>query len=266
MKIDVKPDWWKTLFDEVYLLTDARTVCNDDVTRREIDVICKLLPLQAGDSILDLCGGQGRHSLELARRGYANCTVLDYSQALLERGRAAAERADCPVAFVRGDATATGLPEGAYDHALILGNSLGYMSEAVDDLQIMHETMRLLKPGGWLLVDVTDGLVVREKFNPNAWHEIEDNIIVCRQRELVDNSIRAREIVLCKEQGLVRDQSYAIRLYNPETLGALVDEAGFAEICMRQGFSTPEKEGDYGFMNHRLIMTARKPENQNPRS
>jgi hypothetical protein len=26
MSIKVDPDWWKTLFDEVYLLTDARSV------------------------------------------------------------------------------------------------------------------------------------------------------------------------------------------------------------------------------------------------
>ena len=232
------------------------------MTRREIDIICERLPLQPANAILDLCGGQGRHSLELARRGYLQCTVLDYSQVLLERGRAKAEQVGCPVTFVQGDATATGLPEGSYHHAMILGNSLGYMSEAVDDLQIMQEAMRLLKPGGWLLVDVTDGVAVREKFNPNAWHEIDGKIIVCRQRELVDNLIRAREVVLCKEQGLVRDQSYAIRLYNPETLEALVDEAGFDDVCIQQGFSTQEKDGDYGFMNHRLLITARKPENR----
>jgi D-alanine-D-alanine ligase len=261
MKIDVSPDWWKTLFDEVYMLTDARSVCNDDVTSREVDVICELLPLNPTDSILDLCGGQGRHSLELARRGYSQCAVLDYSHVLLERGRAAAEQADCPVAFVQGDAAATGLPEEAYDHVLILGNSLGYMPEAVNDLRIMQEVLRLLRPGGWLLLDVTDGAVVREKFNPNAWHEIEGKIVVCRQRELVDNCIRAREVVLCKERGLVRDQSYAIRLYAPETLEVLVDEAGFVEISLRYGFSSHEKEGDYGFMNHRLLITARKSDN-----
>lgn len=266
MNIDVNPDWWKTLFDEVYLLTDARSVCNDDVTSREIDVICELLPLQPADAILDLCGGQGRHSLELARRGYPQCTVLDYSHVLLERGQAKAQQTGCPVTFVQGDATATGLPAEAYNHAMILGNSLGYMSESVDDLQIMQETMRLLKPGGWLLVDVTDGVAVREKFNPNAWHEIEEKFIVCRQRELVDNSIRAREVVICKEQGLVRDQSYAIRLYDTETLGALVDEAGFDDACIQQGFSTQKKDGDYGFMNHRLLITARKPESLNCKS
>jgi D-alanine-D-alanine ligase len=259
MKIDVNPDWWKTLFDDVYLKTDARSVCDDEITSREVDAICALLTLSRDDAVLDLCGGQGRHSIELARRGFTQCTVLDYSHVLLEHGRSAAQAAGYPVAFKQGDASATGLPGLTYDHVMILGNSLGYMPESVDDLRIMCEALRLLKPGGTLLVDVTDGSVVREKFNPNAWHEVDDTIVVCRQRQLTDNFIRAREVVLCKEQGLMRDQSYAIRLYCPEVLETLVDEAGFAEISMQRGFSAHEKEGDYGFMNHRLLLTARKP-------
>ncbi|NIQ12680.1 MAG: class I SAM-dependent methyltransferase, partial [Gammaproteobacteria bacterium] len=226
MKIDVNPDWWKTLFDEVYLKTDARSVCDDEVTCREVDAVCALLPLDNEDAILDLCGGQGRHSLELARRGFNNCTVLDYSESLLEHGRLVAQQAKCQVNFVQGDAAATGLPARSYDHVLILGNSMGYMPESVDDLRIISEAKRLLKPGGCLLVDVTDGSVVREKFNPNAWHEIDEKIIVCRQRQLDENYIRAREVVLCKEQGLMRDQNYAIRLYSPEMLETLVGKAG----------------------------------------
>lgn len=260
MKINVNPDWWKTLFDEIYLMTDARSVCNDEVTRREVDFICKVLPLKSTDAVLDLCGGQGRHSLELARRGYAGCTVLDYSEVLLEVGRRTAELLGGRVDFVQGDATATGLPEEAFDHVLILGNSLGYLPETIDDLKIMQEAFRLLSPGGWLLVDVTDGDVVREAFTPNAWHEIGDKIIVCRHRELADNIIRAREVVLCKERGLVRDQSYAIRLHASENFVALVDKAGFADTRVHRGFLVQEKEGDYGFMNHRLIVTAQKPQ------
>lgn len=258
MTIEVKPDWWKTLFNEVYLLTDARSVCNDDITRREVDLICTLLPLDPADAILDLCGGQGRHSLELARRGYKGCTVLDFSRVLLDCGRDQAERADARVDFVQGDATATGLRAASYDHVMILGNSLGYLPEAVDDLKIIREACRLLKAGGWLLVDVTDGAVVRKNFNANAWHEIEDSFIVCRQRELEGNAIRAREVVLCKERGLVRDQSYAIRLYDLATLESLARQAGFSCIRARQGFSAQDRRGDYGFMNHRLVMTARK--------
>ena len=77
MSIEVNPDWWKTLFDDVYLRTDARSVCDADLTRREVDVFCELVPIRKEDRILDLCGGHGRHSLELCRRGYRRCTVFD---------------------------------------------------------------------------------------------------------------------------------------------------------------------------------------------
>jgi len=84
MNIDVNPDWWKTMFDEVYLLTDARSVCNPELTRREIDMVVDLLPIDRKHRILDLCAGHGRHSFELGARGFKNCTVLDYSQALID--------------------------------------------------------------------------------------------------------------------------------------------------------------------------------------
>lgn len=264
MKIDVSPDWWKTLFDDVYLKTDARSVCDDEVTRREVDAFSDLLSLEVTDSILDLCGGQGRHSLELCRRGFSRCTVLDYSDVLLEHGRKNALLDGFTVTFVQGDASATGLPERSFDHVLILGNSLGYLPESGGDLQILREALRLLKPAGSLLVDVTDGSVVRENFNPNAWHEVDDTIIVCRQRQLTENFIRAREVVLCKDLGLMRDQNYAIRLYSPETLKTLVEEAGFSQVFLQRGFSAHDKEGDFGFMNHRLLLTAKKIAQKRP--
>ncbi len=258
MSFEVQPDWWKSLFDEIYLLTDARTVDDAELTRREVDILCNLLPLQKNDRILDLCGGQGRHSLELARRGFVGCTVLDYSQVLLARGQSTSEQNGCRVEFIQGDATTTGLPPASYDHVMILGNSLGYLPEHSDDLQILREAERLLCPGGWLLLDVTDGMVVRERFSPNAWHEVADDIVVCRQRVLDDAAIRCREVVLCKEQGLLRDQTYAIRTYGAERLEHLVSEAGFVAISVQKGFASSELKGDYGFMNHRLLVLCRK--------
>jgi len=257
MSFTVNPDWWKSLFDEVYLLTDARSVDNTEVTQREIDVVCSLLPLQPEDAILDLCGGQGRHSLELHRRGFGDCTVLDYSEVLLERGRQAASGNGCAIRFVQGDAAQTDLPEATYDHVMILGNSLGYLPQSTDDLRIMQEARRLLKPQGHLLLDITDGTVVRERFQPNAWHEIAKDIIVCRQLELDEDAVRVREVVMCKERGLIRDQTYAIRTYAPEQLEALVKAAGFTDVTVHRNFSPQQKQGDYGFMNHRLLLTAR---------
>jgi len=42
----VDPNWWKTLFDETYLITDGRTVCDDGLTCREVDFLERLLELE----------------------------------------------------------------------------------------------------------------------------------------------------------------------------------------------------------------------------
>jgi len=259
MSIDVNPDWWKFLFDEVYLVTDARSVCDDTVTRREIDVFCDLLSLQPDDRILDLCGGHGRHCMELCRRGMVRCTVLDYSQDLLDIGARNASQKDYPVKFYQGDARDMQFTEGSFDHVLILGNSLGYIPEEHADLDILRESYRVLKSGGRLLIDVTDGEVVRRRFSPNAWHEIGTDMVICRHRELHENMICAREMVLQKSTGLVRDCNYCIRLYSPDHLSGLFEAAGFEPVQVHTDFSPYNRKGDLGFMNHRMLVTGRKP-------
>ncbi len=54
--LEVDPLWWQTLFDEVYLMTDARSVCDDELTCREADFLEEALELNCADRILDLCG------------------------------------------------------------------------------------------------------------------------------------------------------------------------------------------------------------------
>jgi D-alanine-D-alanine ligase len=258
MNIGVEPDWWKTLFDEVYLVTDARSVDDAAVTRQEIDVFTALLPMAPQDRILDLCGGHGRHALELVRRGFRHCTVFDYSRPLLNIGYREAARRQHPVDFVQGDARSTGLASKTFDQVLILGNSLGYIPEPDADVDILHESLRLLKPGGRLLLDVTDGRAVRRKIAPSAWHEIGDDVVVCRQREVVDERICAREMVLSKTRGLIRDRTYGIRLYGAEELAALAAGAGFEAVQVHPQEGR-HRGRDVGCMNHRLLVTACRP-------
>jgi D-alanine-D-alanine ligase len=259
MSIHVDPDWWKTLFDEVYLLTDARSVDNAAVTRQEIEVYTALVPMRTSDHILDLCGGHGRHALELCRRGFKSCTVLDYAQSLLEIGKKTAVAAGYPVEFVQGDARRTAWEDGAFDHVLILGNSLGYISEPAADLHILLESARLLRSGGRLVMDVTDGEAVRRRMTPQAWHEIGADMVVCRQREIDDGAVCAREMVLSKTEGLIRDRTYRIRLYGATDLTALASRAGFTEIAVHTDATARAAKVDVGCMNHRLVVTARKP-------
>ena len=243
MTLEVPVDWWKTVFDEVYLMTDARSVCDEDITRREVDIICRLIPMHSRHDILDLCGGHGRHSIELCARGFQKCTVVDYSACLIDCAKKKAAECHYPMECVRADARDTGLPAESFDHVLIMGNSLGYIPEDVADEAIIAEAMRLLRPGGWLLVDVADGDKVKRTFSPRAWHETEN----------------AREMVLSKQKGLVRDCAYAIRLYDTQSLIKLVAHAGFRDVVVHTDFSPHQRQGDYGFMNCRMLASGQKP-------
>ncbi len=259
MTIDVDPEWWKTLFDEVYLLTDARSVNDAAVTRQEIDIYLALAPFGSEDHILDMCGGHGRHALELCRRGFKYCTVLDYAQALLDVGKRTAAAERLPVEFVQGDARRTAWADGSFDHVLLLGNSLGYIDDTDADLHILQESARLLKPGGGLVLDVTDGAAVRGQISPQAWHEIGDEVVVCRQREINHDRVCAREIVMSKADGLIRDRTYCIRLYDGTQLTTLATAAGFEEVEVYTDATALSATIDAGCMNHRLVVTARKP-------
>lgn len=258
MNITVDTDWWKHLFDDVYLLTDARSVCDVEVTRREVDLICRILPIHTAHRILDLCGGHGRHSIELCRRGFHRCVVLDFSELLLKLALQSARRGRHAVEVLQADARHVGLTSDSFDCIMVMGNSLGYIPDAEADLNILMEARRLLRPGGWLLLDVADGRTARQNITANAWHEIGGDTVVCRQRELAGDVIHVREMVLSRADGLIRDCGYSIRLYDAADLQKLIARARFEEIQVHTDFSPHLHGGDYGCMNHRMVAVARK--------
>ena len=256
--IRVEPDWWKTLFDSIYLLTDARSVDNHDLTRREIDLLTELLPLAPGSKILDLCGGHGRHIIEIGSRDYYDCTLLDYSRFLLNKAKANASLAQLELKCIQADARRPGLASSVFSHVFILGNSLGYQNEPDADHEIVNEACRMLRPGGWLIIDVANGRRLRSQFSPEAWHEIGADTVVCRRRELDKDSVKARELVISKTNGLIRDRNYAIRLYEAPQIQALMSSAGFRDVTVHTDFRPYEHGSDHGFMNHRMIAIGRK--------
>src|SRR6187397_825913 len=70
-------EWWRTLFNSLYLETDGDIVENDRNSRAEVDLLVRSTGIERHHRVLDLCCGQGRHSLELARRGFRHVTGLD---------------------------------------------------------------------------------------------------------------------------------------------------------------------------------------------
>ncbi|RXE55831.1 D-alanine--D-alanine ligase [Methanoculleus taiwanensis] len=253
----VKPDWWRGIFNHLYLKTDGDVVGDRRITEREIDRITEILALSPESDILDLCCGQGRHTLELVRRGYA-AEGLDRSHYLIQKARATAKREGLKVRFKEGDARELPYKPDTFETALILGNSFGYFDSVEEDVRVLREVRRVLKPWGRILLDVTDGEYVKENFQPRSWEWIDEQMFVCRERSLSVDEERlvSREVITHVEKGVVADQFYAERLYTRDALQELLDLAGFSDIAFHDIRTESVRNQDLGMMERRHIVTA----------
>ncbi len=102
--------------------------------------------------ILDVGGGPGRYSIELAQRGY-DVTLIDLAPGNVARAREELARLGLEVDDVRqGDACdLTSFPDRAFDAALMLGPMYHIVEEA-DRRVALLELRRVLKPGAPAIV------------------------------------------------------------------------------------------------------------------
>jgi len=255
----VHPDWWRAIFNSLYLKTDADVVDDHNITRQEVDLFSEIIKLQSEDKILDLCCGQGRHSLELARRGFKYVEGLDRSHYLIQKAKGYERKESLNVRFKEGDARKLPYPPDTFDVTVILGNSFGYFDTIQDDLRVLKEVFKVLKPWGRLLVDVTDGQYLREHFQPRSWEWIDKKHFVCRERSrsLDAQRLISREVIAHVEKGVIADQFYAERLYTKESLTELMKAAGFSDISFHGEISPDsQRNQDLGMMEKRIIVTA----------
>ncbi len=180
----VRPDWWSKIFNYLYLKTDGDVVDDSSITSSEIDSFLTILKPSSDDRILDLCCGQGRHSMELSRRNFQNVEGLDRSHYLIQKAKSIAKKEDLKVKFKEGDARKIPFSNDSFNIIMVLGNSFGYFDTIQDDLRVLKEVFRTLKPWGKLLIQVTDGEYLKEHFLPRSWEWIDKKHFVCRERSL----------------------------------------------------------------------------------
>ncbi len=256
------PEWWKSLFNSLYLKTDGDVVENPLNTAREVDLLIKLADLKPTEELLDLCCGQGRHSLELAKRGFENVLGVDRSRFLIRLAKKRARHMQLRVNFSEGDARRFKLPESSRDCIFLMGNSFGYFERVEDDLSVLQECKRVLKSEGRMLLDLVDGDWMRNHFEPRSWEWINHNHFVCRERSLSADGRRVvcREVIVHAERGVLADQFYAERLYTFREIQELLEQVGYLDIACH-GNVTPDspRNQDLGMMAKRLFITARAP-------
>ncbi|HME55559.1 MAG TPA: methyltransferase domain-containing protein [Candidatus Lokiarchaeia archaeon] len=254
----VTRDWWKKIFDAYYLKTDGDVINDPKITETEITMFTDILNLPKEAKVLDLCCGQGRHSLELARRGFTEVYGLDQSHYLIQQAKETAKKEALDVRFQKGDARKLPYSVDFFDQVLILGNSFGYFETLNDDLKVLKEVTRVLKPGAKIMLDLADGEFLKTNYQPRSWEWIDKQYFVVRERSLSpDGRLLSREIITDVNKGVVDDRFYGERLYTQDSITKLLQEAGFSDIEFHGNFKPDsQRNQDLGMMERRFIITA----------
>lgn len=255
-------DWWRTLFNSVYLKTDGDVIENSDNTIHEVDMLIKATHLKPHEHVLDLCCGQGRHVLELYRRGYEHVTGIDRSRYLIRVAKKRAQQLKYSVRFSEGDARNIRLAESSLDCVVLFGNSFGYFEHQEEDVAVLNSILRALKSEGRLVMDIVNGEWMRQHFERRSWEWIDGNHFVCRERSLSKDQARiiSREVVVHAERGVIADQFYAERIYAFNEIKAILEKLNFQNIHLQGDMIAESTRGqDLGMMANRMFISAVAP-------
>jgi len=233
----------------LYFLADT---LREENTPAQVDFIERALSLAPPMRVLDLGCGHGRHTNELARRGYA-AVGIDIVEGFLELARRDAEALGVAPEFVHGDIRAF-RAEGAFDRALMLFDVIGFFEDQDNEL-ILRNTFEALAPGGKLLLDLrTREWVTRipaasvvDKGNGDMM--VDRVMFDLETGRLVDRRtfIRGNE---------VRTVAFSVRLYTYTEMRSILQSVGFRVVRGYGGYDdTPVT-----LARPRTLIVAEKPE------
>lgn len=157
---------WQAFFDAHAPIYEDNVFTKNTIA--EVDFLLEELALSPGSSILDVGCGTGRHSIELAKRGYV-VTGLDLSAEMLARAATGARAHGMNVNWIHADATQFSFAR-PFDAVICLCEGafglLGQSDDAiVQPLSILCNISRSLKPAAKTIFTVLNGLAMIRRYS-----------------------------------------------------------------------------------------------------
>jgi SAM-dependent methyltransferase len=145
----MQTNWWENFFHGV-ALDFWRAVVSEEQTRAEGDFIQRQLQLFPGAKVLDVPCGNGRLSVELARRGF-QLTGVDIAREFIDEAKMKSSAGGVPVEWHECDMR--NLPwTGKFDGAFCFGNSFGYLDDQ-GNADFLKAVANALRPDAKFIID-----------------------------------------------------------------------------------------------------------------
>lgn len=135
---------------------------------RQVDFLIEKLELKGNERILDLACGFGRHSLELARRGY-DVTGVDITPEYIEYATKQAQTENLNARFICSDIRDVRF-NNEFDVVLNMADgAIGYLENEEENLKIFRVISKTLKSVGRHFMDIMNGNYAETHFPCKLW-------------------------------------------------------------------------------------------------
>jgi ubiquinone/menaquinone biosynthesis C-methylase UbiE len=239
--------WYEESFGKDYLTVYKHR--DHHGALEEVKRISSWLKLPKGAEVLDLCCGMGRHSLALHELGY-KVTGLDLSDVLLTEARKTDVRSG--IQWVKGDMRRL-LFTQPFDAVFNLFTSFGYFVEDGENMAVLKEIHKYLKPGGKFVIDFLNPDYVISRLIPYS-ERVEEDTTIRENRNIVEDLV-VKRIAIAEKNQPIRHYREQVKLYR------LTD---FENMFTKAGLTMDTSYGDYfgnpfeRYTSSRLIMLGHK--------
>jgi SAM-dependent methyltransferase len=252
--VEIDQDWYRSAYPpEMDLLPWA------DKTAGEVDRLLRMLAPRGDERVLDMGCGTGRHSLELARRGF-DVTGVELLEANVQVGREKARADGLDVEFVQADLRELDLME-EFDIVVNLNDGgIGYFETEDENLRTFEVIAKALRPGGRHLAQTPNRLHAERHLPIRTWIQGEGAV------ELTDHVWNEKTSRMEGTAASIRVGDtfagvdpipYSSRLYLVEELQAIYDSFGMRLTNTFRGSGKAGRPRDNQF---EIFWEARKDE------
>ncbi|HEX2615935.1 MAG TPA: class I SAM-dependent methyltransferase, partial [Flavobacteriales bacterium] len=215
-----------------------------------VDRIVARTGVKAGDELLDMACGRGRHAAGFAALGIRT-TGIDLSAPSIAEARERAPEATFHVHDIREP-----FAHARFDVVVCLFTSLGYSPDRLDDQRAVNAAAEALKPGGHFVLDLLNGDLTCSNLVSEERYAVE-GVQFHVQRHLEDGDIVKRIDV--QDDGRSATYTERVHSWHVDEVTALVREAGLELEAITDG---PEDVPFDRDASGRIVAWARRPGGQ----